>query len=92
MPISRAELLADDAAALIDQLCERWSDAKEVDRAGDPVRVEFDNGTCYLQAKPDRLLVVVEAVDDDHHNTLEGQVDNALDELKGVELDIVWEA
>ncbi|ERS90805.1 MULTISPECIES: DUF2218 domain-containing protein [unclassified Halomonas] len=93
MPISRAELPADDAAALIDQLCQRWSDeAKEVDRAGDPVRVEFDNGTCYLQAKPDKLMVVVEALDDESHDALERDVDHALDALKGVELDIVWEA
>ena len=92
MPISRAELHADDAAALIDQLCERWSDAKEVDRSADPVRVDFENGSCYLQAQPDKLLVVVEAVDDESHDQLEGQVDQALDTLKGVELDIVWEA
>ncbi|MFP4262119.1 MAG: DUF2218 domain-containing protein [Halomonas sp.] len=92
MPISRAELPADDAAALIDQLCQRWPDAKEVDRSGDPVRIEFENGTCYLQAKPDMLMVVVEALDDESHDALEGEVDNALDALKGAELDIVWEA
>ncbi|SEM01678.1 DUF2218 domain-containing protein [Halomonas daqiaonensis] len=92
MPISRAELHAEDAASLVDQLCERWSDAKEVDRSSDPVRVTFDEGSCFLQAQPDKLLVVVEALDDESHNELEGQVDAALDSLKGVELDIVWEA
>lgn len=92
MPISRAELHAEDAAALIDQLCERWSGAKEVDRSGDSVRVTFEEGSCYLQAQPDKLLVVVEALDDESHDELERQVDNALDELRGVELDIVWEA
>ncbi|MDR5893919.1 MULTISPECIES: DUF2218 domain-containing protein [Halomonas] len=92
MPISRAELPAEDAAALIDQLCERWSDAKAIDRASDPVRIDFASGSCYLQAQPDKLLVVVEAVDDEAHNQLEGEVDNTLDALKGVELDIVWEA
>nr|WP_298250642.1 DUF2218 domain-containing protein [uncultured Halomonas sp.] len=92
MPISRAELHAEDAAALIDQLCKRWADAKEVDRSSDPVQVTFEEGSCYLQAQPDKLLVVVEALDDQSHHQLEGQVDNALDELRGVELDIVWEA
>lgn len=92
MPISRAELAAEDAAALIDQLCARWPDAEKIDRDSDPVRIDFANGSCYLQAQPDKLLVVVEAVDDESHDQLEGEVDNALDALKGVELDIVWEA
>ncbi|MBF7053484.1 DUF2218 domain-containing protein [Halomonas sp. KAO] len=92
MPISRAELHAEDAAALIDQLCKRWAGAKEIDRASDPVQVTFEEGSCYLQAQPDKLLVVVEALDDESHDELERQVDNALDELRGVELDIVWEA
>jgi len=92
MPISRAELHADDAEALIDQLCERWSEATQVDRDSEPVHVTFEEGSCYLQAQPDKLLVVVEALDDESHNRLEGQVDHALDALKGVELDIVWEA
>lgn len=92
MPISRAELHAEDAASLVDQLCKRWAHAKEIDRTSEPVQVTFEEGSCYLQAQPDRLLVVVEALDDESHNELEGQVDNALDELRGVELDIVWEA
>ncbi|MDZ7851870.1 MAG: DUF2218 domain-containing protein [Halomonas sp.] len=92
MPISRAEIPAEDAASLVNQLCERWSDAKEVDRTSDPVQITLDEGSCFLQAQPNKLVVVVEALDDESHNQLEGQVDAALDSLKGVELDIVWEA
>ncbi|MFO7646861.1 MULTISPECIES: DUF2218 domain-containing protein [Halomonas] len=92
MPISRAELPAEDAVSLIDQLCERWADAEAIDRTSDPVRIDFASGSCYLQAQPDKLLVVVEAVDDETHDQLEGEVDAALEALKGVSLDIVWEA
>ncbi len=92
MPISRAELPAEDAAALIDQLCERWSADHEVTRSDEQVEVHFDTGSCYLLAEPDRLMVVVEAVEDGAHDRLEWEVDAALDALKGVELDIVWEA
>ncbi|MFC2993164.1 MULTISPECIES: DUF2218 domain-containing protein [Halomonas] len=91
MPISRAELPAENAAALIDQLCERWSD-HEVTRSDEQVEVHFDAGSCYLLAEPDKLMVVVEAVEDSAHDRLEWEVDAALDALKGVELDIVWEA
>ncbi len=91
MPISRAELPAENAAALIDQLCERWSDHK-VTRSDEQVEVHFDAGSCYLVAEPDKLMVVVEAVEDGVHDRLEWEADAALDALKGVELDIVWEA
>lgn len=92
MPISRAELPAEDAEVLIDQLCQRWAADHAVERHDHRVEVNFGNGSCYLVAEPDKLLVVVEAVEDDIHDRLEGEVDAALDGLKGVELDIVWEA
>lgn len=92
MPISRAEILAEDAEVLIDQLCQRWSGEHAVAKRDAGVEVTFDTGSCYLVAEPDKLVVIVEAVEDEAHDQLEGYVDNALDALKGVELDIVWEA
>ncbi|MBE0489659.1 MAG: DUF2218 domain-containing protein [Halomonas sp.] len=92
MPISRAEIRAEDAEVLIDQLCQRWSADHEVERGDDQVEVRFEDGSCFLVAEPDKLMVVVEAVEDHLHDRLEGEVDAALDALKGVELDIVWEA
>ncbi|WP_416138973.1 DUF2218 domain-containing protein [Halomonas sp. HK25] len=92
MPISRAEIPAEDAEVLIDQLCQRWSADHDVERHDHRVEVRFDAGSCYLVAEPDKLMVVVEAVEDGVHDRLEWEVDAALDALKGVELDIVWEA
>ncbi|MFB9145244.1 DUF2218 domain-containing protein [Halomonas alkalicola] len=92
MPISRAEIPADDAEALIDQLCQRWSGEHAVAKRDAGVEVTFATGSCYLVAEPDKLVVVVEAVEDEAHDQLEGEVDNTLDALRGVELDIVWEA
>ncbi len=92
MPISRAEILAEDAVVLIDQLCQRWSGEHAVAKRDAGVEVTFATGSCYLVAEPDKLVVVVEAVEDEAHDQLEGEVDNTLDALRGVELDIVWEA
>ncbi len=91
MPISRAEIPAEDAAALIEQLCERWSAKRAVERDGNEARIGFGEGSCHLRAEPDRLIVAVEALDDESHDQLEGQVNAALEALKGVSLDIVWE-
>ncbi|MGJ7458147.1 DUF2218 domain-containing protein [Halomonas sp. MA07-2] len=92
MPISRAEIHAEDAEVLIDQLCQRWSADNTVEHHDHGVEVNFGDGSCYLVAEPDKLVVVVEAVEDTIHDRLEGEVDAALDALKGVELDIIWEA
>ncbi|MFY0992207.1 DUF2218 domain-containing protein [Halomonas sp. C05BenzN] len=91
MPISRTEIPAEDAAALVEQLCKHWSAKRAVEREGSDARVVFGEGSCHLRAESDRLIVAVEALDDESHDRLEGEVHAALEALKGVSPDIVWE-
>jgi hypothetical protein len=91
MPISRAEIPAEDAHGLIERLCDEWSNAQPVDREETMARVSFDEGTCLLEAGEDRLVVAVETLDVGSLDQLEGKVNTTLENLSGVSLDIVWE-
>lgn len=91
MPISRAEIHAEDAHGLVERLCDDWSNAQTVDREETLARVSFDEGTCLLEAGEDRLIVAVETLDDGSLDELEGKVNATLENLSGVSLDIVWE-
>lgn len=91
MPISRADIPAEDAKGLVERLCREWVDAQPIDREETQARVGFDEGTCLLEAQPDRLIVAVETLDDETLDRLEGRVNAALEGLTGVTLDIVWE-
>lgn len=91
MPISRAEIPAEDAQGLVDRLCRDWASAQPVDRDETQARIAFDEGSCLLEAQPDRLIVAVETLDDQSLDRLEGKVNAALEGLTGVTLDIVWE-
>lgn len=92
MPISRAEIPAEDAQGLVDRLCRDWASAQPVDRDATQARISFDEGSCLLQAEPDRLIVAVESLDDETLDRLEGKVNATLEGLSGGSLDIVWEA
>jgi len=91
MPISRAEIPAEDAKGLVERLCREWADARPIDREETQARVTFDEGSCLLQAEPDQLVVAVETLDDASLDRLEGKVNAALEGLTGVSLAIVWE-
>ncbi|MEQ6918037.1 DUF2218 domain-containing protein [Halomonas aquatica] len=91
MPISRADMPAEDAKELVERLCREWADARPIDREETQARVRFDEGSCLLEAQPDRLVVAVETLDDGTLDRLEGKVNAALEGLTGVSLDIVWE-
>ncbi|TLF53688.1 DUF2218 domain-containing protein [Halomonas urmiana] len=91
MPISRADIPAEDAKGLIERLCQEWVDTQPIDRQETQVRVRFDEGSCLLEARPEHLSVAVETLDDESLDRLEGKVNAALEGLAGVTLDIVWE-
>lgn len=91
MPISRAEIPAEDAKGLVERLCREWADARPIDREETEARVMFDEGSCMLKAEPDQLVVAVETLDDASLDRLEGKVNAALEGLTGVSLAIVWE-
>jgi uncharacterized protein len=91
MPISRAEIPAEDATELVERLCREWAGDRPIDREATQARVSFDEGSCLLQAEPDRLIVAVETLDDESLDRLEGRVNAALEGLDGVALEIVWE-
>jgi len=91
MPISRADIPAEDAKGLIERLCQEWADAQPIDREATQARVRFDEGSCLLEARPERLSVAVETLDDESLDRLEGKVNAALEGLAGVTLEIVWE-
>ena len=91
MPISRAEIPVDDAPALIERLCEEWSESQQVRRESERVCVIFSEGTCVLYPETEKLIVAVEALEDEPLDQLEAKVDAALEALDGESLDIVWE-
>jgi len=91
MPISRAEIPTEDAQGLIERLCRDWADAQPINREEAQARITFDEGSCLLQAVPERLIAAIETLDYATLDRLEGKVNAALEGLTGVTLEIVWE-
>ncbi|RUA22979.1 DUF2218 domain-containing protein [Billgrantia gudaonensis] len=90
MPISRAEIPVDDAPSLIERLCEGGrSRSRCAARASGCA--SFTEGTCVLYPEAEKLVVALEALDDEPLDQLEAKVDAALEALDGESLDIVWE-
>lgn len=91
MPISRADIPAENAKGLIERLCREWTGAQPIDREESQARVRFEEGSCLLEARPEHLSVAVETLDDESLDRLEGKVNAALEGLSGESLEIVWE-
>ncbi|GED23122.1 DUF2218 domain-containing protein [Halomonas sabkhae] len=92
MPISRAVVLTESGDQLINRLCKHWAHKLEVEQSEAQGRIQFENGSCLLQAEEDKLHVAVEALDEEGLDQLEGVVANHLERMAGKEsLDIIWE-
>ncbi|PXX94837.1 DUF2218 domain-containing protein [Halomonas sp. LBP4] len=92
MPISRAEIATESGAKLINRLCKHWAHKLEVEQKEGEGRVAFEDGTCLMQADADKLVVAIEALDEEGLDRLEGVVASHLERMAGDEgLVIVWE-
>ncbi|WP_168016394.1 DUF2218 domain-containing protein [Halomonas salinarum] len=92
MPISRAEIPTESGSKLINRLCKHWSHKFEVEHGEGHGRVQFETGTCLMEAEQERLLVAIEALDVDALDSLESVVASHLERMAGDEaLTIVWE-
>ena len=65
----------------------------EVEHSQQEGRIVFpDKGTCLLHAEADKLLVSIEALEEEHLDQLEGVVENHLVRMaKDEELIVVWQ-
>lgn len=92
MPISHAEIATASGERLINRLCKHWSHKLEVEQNEDHAKVNFDDGTCLMQAEGGKLYIAVEALDDRSLDRLEHVVDGHLERMAANEdLDIVWQ-
>lgn len=92
MPISRAEVPTESGAKLVNRLCKHWAHKLEVEQKENEGRVAFEDGSCLLQVEPDKLLVAIEALDEEALDRLEGVVGRHLERMAGDEtLAIIWE-
>lgn len=92
MPMSRAEIATDSGAKLMNRLCKHWAHKLEVEQSEEECRVAFEEGSCIMRAEPDKLIVAVEALDEEGLDRLEGVIDSHLERMAGEEtLNIVWE-
>ena len=92
MPVSRAEIATTSGERLMSRLCKHWAHKLEVEHTDQKARIVFANGTCLMHAEPARLLVLIEALEEEHLDELEGVVESHLARMANNEaLDIVWE-
>jgi len=92
MPLSRAEIATSSGAKLINRLCKHWSHKLEVEHSEQDAKIVFASGTCLMHAEPDRLLVSIETLEEEHLDQLEGVVESHLMRMaKDESLEIVWE-
>ena len=83
MPMSRAEIATDSGAKLMNRLCKHWAHKLEVEQG---------EGSCIMRVEPDKLVVAVEALEEEDLDRLEGIIDSHLERMAGDEtLNIVWE-
>jgi uncharacterized protein len=92
MPMSRAEIATEFGARLMNRLCKHWAHKLEVEQGEEESRVAFEGGSCVMRVEPGKLLVAVEALDEEVLDRLEGVIDAHLERMAGdEELAIVWE-
>lgn len=92
MPMSRAEIATESGAKLMNRLCKHWAHKLEVEQGEEESRVAFDEGSCVMRVEPGKLVVAVQALEEEDLDRLEGVIDNHLERMSGDEtLDIVWE-
>lgn len=92
MPMSRAEIATESGARLMNRLCKHWAHKLEVEQGEEESRVVFEDGSCVMRAEPDKLVVAIEALEEESLDRLEGVVDSHLQRMAGdEELTIVWE-
>lgn len=92
MPMSRAEIATESGARLMNRLCKHWAHKLEVEQGEEESRVAFEDGSCVMRVEPGKLLVAIEALDEEVLDQLEGVVDAHLQRMAGdKELAIVWE-
>lgn len=92
MPLSRAEIATLSGERLINRLCKHWSHKLEVEYSEQDAKIIFPDGTCLMHAEPDRLLVSIETLEEEHLDRLEGVVESHLVRMaKDEPLEIVWE-
>ena len=92
MPLSRAEIATPSGGRLINRLCKHWADKLEVEHSEQDAKIVFASGTCLMHAEPDRLLVSIETLEEEHLDQLEGVVESHLMRMaKDESLEIVWE-
>jgi len=92
MPMSRAEIATDSGAKLMNRLCKHWAHKLDVEQGEEESRVAFEEGSCIMRIEQDKLIVAVEALDEESLDRLEGIIDSHLERMTGEEtLNIVWE-
>ncbi|MCC5884096.1 MAG: DUF2218 domain-containing protein [Halomonas sp.] len=92
MPMSRAEIATESGARVMNRLCKHWAHKLEVEQGEVESRVTFADGSCVMRIEPGRLLVAIEALEEESLDRLEGVVDSHLQRMAGdEELVIVWE-
>ena len=92
MPLSRAEIATPSAERLINRLCKHWAHKLEVEQSDQQATITFSTGACLLRAEPERLLVSIETLEEEHLDQLEGVVESHLVRMaKDEPLEIVWE-
>ncbi|RUR30832.1 DUF2218 domain-containing protein [Vreelandella andesensis] len=92
MPLSRAEIVTPSGEHLMNRLCEHWAHKLEVEHNEQEAKIVFASGTCLMHAGPDRLVVSLEALEEEHLDQLEGVLESHLLRMaKDEPLVIVWE-
>jgi hypothetical protein len=92
MPMSRAVIATESGARVMNRLCKHWAHKLEVEQGEEHSRVAFEGGSCVMRVEPGKLLVAIEALDEEVLDRLEGVVDSHLQRMAGdEELAIVWE-
>lgn len=92
MPMSRAEIATESGARVMNRLCKHWAHKLAVEQGEEESRVTFEEGSCVLRVEPGKLVVAVEALDEETLDRLEGVVDAHLQRMAGdAALAIVWE-
>ena len=92
MPSYRADIATQNASLYLQQLCKHWAHKLEVEHSEQDAKIVFASGTCLMHAEPDRLLVSIETLEEEHLDQLEGVVESHLMRMaKDESLEIVWE-
>lgn len=92
MPLSRAEIATPAAERLINRLSKHWAHKLDVEQSDQQATIAFATGTCVMVAEADKLVVALEALEEEHLDELEGVVERHLVRMAGdEELAIVWE-